>query len=102
MQLAYFQEYQFPLFDSLSSFIQSTFGFYVSWILLHNICAVIYVQYCVGYDWYSILLSPFKVSTPFCQGLHWVVNVAINQITAMWIALGSWFSVKLLMGRKIE
>jgi len=75
----------------------SVYGIYLLWILLHFGATHLYVEYCVPKSWFGLLTSPFLTSTPQCQGLRWIINNGGNQINNMWISIGSWIYIKLII-----
>lgn len=88
--------------EKLYGLVQTSVGFYITWILLHYTCSHLYMYFCVGNTFYSFIVSPFIAATPFCQGLNWVIYVGSQQINGMWVALGTWLTAKILMGRTIK
>lgn len=71
---------------------------YVIWIILHFISVHTYTEYCTGRTVFGLLSSAVHVSSPFCQGLSWVIYTGSRQILNMWIILASFISSKLLTG----
>ena len=87
-------------YSYLSNYIKvgfSIYGIYLLWILLHFGATHLYVEYCVPRSWFGLLTSPFLTSTPQCQGLRWIINNGGNQINSMWISIGSWIYIKLII-----
>lgn len=68
---------------------------YVLWIIIHYISSHLYVKFCTPNTFYGFLLSPFLTSTPYCKGLSWIIYNGNNNITTMWLSLGSWITCKL-------
>ena len=77
-------------------FLLSVSSTYVGWILLHFIASHSYLQYCVGYGYFDILLSIFYIPTPFCQGLNWLIYNGSKNIMTMWFLFGTYLSNLLL------
>ena len=75
----------------------SIYGIYLLWIMLHFGATHLYVEYCVPKSWFGLLTSPFLTSTPQCQGLRWLIYNGGNQINNMWISIGSWIYIKLIV-----
>jgi hypothetical protein len=75
----------------------SLYGVYLLWILLHYGASHLYVEYCVPRTWVGVIISPLLTSTPHCQGLRWIIYNGGNQINNMWITIGSWICVKLVI-----
>ncbi len=90
----------------IDKFIDPTFTtsivFYVTWITIHHISTHLYAHFCVGNNLYSFLLSPFVVVTPFCQGLNWIIYNGSSQITTMWLSLGTWLSLLILLKKPAQ
>ena len=87
-------------YSYLSNYVKvgfSVYGIYLLWILLHFGATHLYVEYCVPKSWFGLLTSPFLTSTPQCQGLRWIINNGGNQINSMWISIGSWIYIKLIV-----
>lgn len=87
-------------YSYLSNYIKvgfSIYGIYLLWILLHFGATHLYVEYCVPRSWFGLLTSPLLTSTPQCQGLRWIINNGGNQINSMWISIGSWIYIKLIV-----
>ena len=77
-------------------FVTSACNAYLLWILLHFVASHIYVRYCVGSNWYDIFLSVIYVSSPYCQGISWIIYTGSKQIVSMWMVFGTYASTKLL------
>ena len=73
------------------------YGVYLLWIIFHYGASHLYIEYCVPRTWVGVITSPFLTSTPHCQGLRWMIYNGGNQINNMWITIGSWICVKLLI-----
>lgn len=58
-------------------------------ILVHFLGANLYSQLCTSQTLQGLLLSPFLVPAPHCEGLRWVVYNGALRINAMWLLLGS-------------
>lgn len=88
------------LYSYLSKYLKvgiSIYGIYVLWIILHFGATHLYVEYCVPKSWIGLLSSTFMTSTPQCQGLRWLIYNGGNQINNMWISIGSWIYIKLII-----
>jgi hypothetical protein len=77
-------------------FVFSACSTYLFWVLLHFIAAQIYLRHCVGSSWVDLLYSVIFVSSPYCQGLSWIIYHGSQQISAMWFVFGTYISNKLL------
>ena len=77
-------------------FVTSASWTYVLWVVLHFFAAQMYVKYCVGTTWTNMLLSIFYVSTPFCQGVSWVLYHGAHHIYWMWFVLGTFLSQQII------
>jgi hypothetical protein len=75
----------------------SLYGVYLVWIVLHYGASHLYIEYCVPRTWIGALVSPFLTSTPHCQGLRWLIYNGGNQINNMWVTIGSWVCMKLII-----
>jgi hypothetical protein len=76
-------------------------GVYVLWILAHYFSSHLYVRWCVPASFIGLLISPFLVPAPHCQGLRWVVFNGAANINAMWLFLSTWFVSKLIPFRNL-
>jgi hypothetical protein len=65
-------------------------GIYLLWICLHYFSAHLYIKFCVPSTMVGLIMSPFMIMTPHCQGLRWIVYNAANIINHMWILIGAW------------
>jgi hypothetical protein len=72
-------------------------GIYLVWILLHYICAHLYVSWCAPLTIVGFLLSPFVVPAPHCQAFRWVIVSGSSYITTMWFTLGAWIAKKIVL-----
>lgn len=79
------------LFD-MALFVTSAMSTYLLWVFLHFMAAQTYIKYCVGNTWSHMVLSIFYVSSPFCQGVSWVIFHGSRNIYFMWFVLGSFLS----------
>lgn len=89
-----------PNYSYLSKYVKvgiSIYGIYLLWIILHFGATQFYVEYCVPKTWFGLLSSPFLTNTPHCQGLRWLIYNGGNQINNMWISIGSWIYIKLII-----
>ena len=62
---------------------------YMIWIISHYIASHLYVELCVPPTFIGLIVSPFLITTPHCQGLRWVILNGGNTITNMWIVIGA-------------
>lgn len=86
-------------YDSLLTtaiFVTSACSAYIIWTFLHFAAAQIYIRHCVGSTWMDLLYSMIFVSSPYCQGLSWIIYHGSRQISAMWFIFGTYMSNKLL------
>jgi hypothetical protein len=58
-------------------------------ILVHYLGANLYTQFCTSQTLKGLLMSPFLVPAPHCQGLRWVVYNGAMRMNATWLLLGS-------------
>lgn len=77
-------------------FFLSASSTYIAWIILHFIASHCYLHYCVGYGYLDIIFSTIYVSTPFCQGLNWLIYNGSKNIITMWFLFGTYLSNLLL------
>lgn len=75
-------------------------GIYLLWIMLHFVASHLYIDLCVPKTIVGLLISPFLMSTPHCQGLRWIVFNAANVINNMWIIVGAWICSYLIVSNK--
>lgn len=66
------------------------YGIYLLWICLHYLAAHLYTKLCVPNSLIGLIMSPFLISTPHCQGLRWIVYNAAGIINNMWVLIGAW------------
>jgi hypothetical protein len=90
-------QYKKYLID-LIVFVTSASGIYVLWILVNFIAAHVYIRHCVGSTALDIAVSVFYVSSPYCQGVSWLIYTGSRQIAYIWMVLGTYLSTKLLQG----
>jgi hypothetical protein len=84
--------------DKFKFHMSPAISMYVVWVLLHYVSSHLYLEYCVGNSIYGFVMSIFYVSTPFCQGLSWIIFTGSRQMLGMWIIIGTYVSGKLLYG----
>ena len=77
-------------------FVMSASSVYILWILLHFVASHIYIDHCVGNYWKDIFVSVFYVSSPYCQGVSWVIYNGSRQIAYIWVIFGTYLSTQLL------
>jgi len=71
-------------------------GVYLLWILLHFFASYLYTKFCVPTTLFGLIMSPFLVNTPHCQGLRWIIYNGANVINNMWIVVGTWLCANLM------
>ena len=76
--------------------VMSASSIYILWILLHFIASHVYIDHCVGSSWKDIFISVFYVSSPYCQGVSWLIYNGSRQIACIWVIFGTYFSTQLL------
>jgi hypothetical protein len=64
--------------------------FYGAVIIAHYIAPHVYVYSCTPNTITGFLMSPFIVTTPYCNAFRWIIYHGGNYITIMWISLGIW------------
>jgi hypothetical protein len=69
---------------------------YGTWILVHYVSANLYSEICAPLTIEGFLLSPFTSSMPQCKALRWLIVQGSYYMDAMWIALGTYLSCKLV------
>lgn len=72
-------------------------GIYLMWILLHYFASQLYVKLCTPSNFVGLLLSPFLTSTPYCQGLRWMIYNGAGMINNMWIVIATWFCANIFI-----
>ena len=93
--VAFMTPYREP-FMNAAIFVASASWTYILWVALHFCAAQTYVKYCVGSTWTDMFLSIFYVSTPFCQGVSWVLYHGAHHIYWMWFVLGTYVSQQMM------
>lgn len=76
-------------------------GVYFVWIVAHYIASHLYVKWCVQASFIGLLMSPFLVPAPHCQGLRWVVVNGAANINAMWLVFSTWIIAKIIPFRNL-
>lgn len=79
------------------TFVFQISGVYLMWILLHYFASQLYVKLCTPGNMYGLLMSPFLVTTPYCQGLRWVIYNGSVMINNMWIVLATWLCANIFI-----
>jgi hypothetical protein len=69
--------------------ILNIFLFYFIWVVLHYLASHIYIYLCVPIGFYGFITSIFTNQLPYCRGLRYMVTVGSEQISDMWILLGT-------------
>jgi hypothetical protein len=89
--------YVYYIIDKFNKIFVTFYGIYIIWIVFHYFASHLYVRYCVPWSFYGFIMSPIISSTPHCQGLRWVLYNGGNQINNMWLNIGSWIGIKLIL-----
>jgi len=79
------------------TFVFQISSVYLMWILLHYFSSQLYVKLCTPSNMYGLLMSPFLVTTPYCQGLRWLIYNGSVMINNMWIVLATWLCANLFI-----
>jgi hypothetical protein len=74
---------------------------YLMWILLHYFASHLYVKLCTPSNLWGFFMTPFLTSTPYCQGLRWVIYNGANMINHMWIILATWLCTNVFILKNI-
>jgi len=69
---------------------------YGTWIVLHYMSANLYQELCAPRTLQGFLLSPFVSTMPQCKALRWLIGQGSAYMDAMWVALGTYLSCKLV------
>jgi hypothetical protein len=84
-------------YNGYCKFIIDLVGIYLLWIVLHFAASHAYTTWCVPFTVFGLIISPFVAPSPHCNAFRWIINTGGNNITAMWIILGTWFARKVLI-----
>ena len=57
----------------------------------------VYSEYCVGSGILSIIVSPLRMSLPYCVGMRWIIMKGGEVVDIMWIILGKWLIERLIL-----
>jgi hypothetical protein len=90
-----------PIINRTIFFIINIAGIYIVWIGLHFIASHLYIKFCVPFDVYGFLISPFLTATPHCQGLRWIISNGANIINNMWVIIGTWICSNVLFNKDL-
>jgi len=71
-------------------------GIYLIWVTVHYFASHLYVRWCTTNTVLGFILSPFLVTTPYCNVLRWCIYNCANQIITMWTILGTWLITKII------
>jgi len=71
-------------------------GIYLIWVTVHYFSSHLYVRWCTTNTVFGFILSPFLVTTAYCNVLRWCIYNCANQIIAMWTILGTWLITKII------
>ena len=71
-------------------------GVCILWIGIHFICANLYPYFCAHISIMGFVLSAFTVHAPHCIALRYAITNGASVITAMWVAIGTWITAKLI------
>ena len=85
--------------DIIQKFVSPAVCISITWIFLHYIATHVYYEHCCGNTFYMLIMSVFHVSSPFCQGMSWVIYTGSRQILGIWIIMGTYVSSKLIWGK---
>ena len=77
-------------------------GIYVVWILLHYFSSIFYTKLCTPNSVWGLIMSPFLITTPYCQGLRWLIYNGANMINHMWLILATWLCANMFILEKIN
>jgi hypothetical protein len=66
------------------------FVVYSLFILIHYLATHLYTYFCTPLSFSGIIMSPFLVPSPHCEGLRWVIYHGAIKIKGMWILLGGY------------
>ena len=61
---------------------------YAMLVIVHYVCANLYSRLCTAQTFHGLLMSPFMVPAPHCEGLRWVVYHGAVRINGMWLLAG--------------
>jgi len=61
---------------------------YAMLVVVHYVCANLYSRLCTAQTFHGLLMSPFMVPAPHCEGLRWVVYHGAVRINGMWLLVG--------------
>ena len=61
---------------------------YALLVVVHYVCANLYSRLCTAQTFHGLLMSPFMVPAPHCEGLRWVVYHGAVRINGMWLLVG--------------
>lgn len=61
---------------------------YAMLVIVHYVCANLYSRLCTAQTFHGLLMSPFMVPAPHCEGLRWVVYHGAVRINGMWLLVG--------------
>ena len=85
---------------SFATFIWNCTKLYIFWITTHFIVANCYVYFCAHPTLFGFIISPLVVAAPHCKAMQWLLYHSVAAIDHMWLVLGGWVSVNLLMTYK--
>jgi hypothetical protein len=69
--------------------------FYGAIIIAHYVASHAYIYSCTPRTVIGFLMSPFVVTTPYCQAYRWMIYHGGSYINTMWISLGIWILAKI-------
>lgn len=63
---------------------------YLGVIIIHWISSHLYPRLCCGYTFWGLIMSPFMIVTPHCEGLRWVIQFTGEKIRNAWFWLAGY------------
>ena len=66
--------------------------YYFAWIAAHYFATHAYARYCTTPTIWGFISSPFIASSPYCEGLRWVISTGGSNIATMWTLFGVWIT----------
>jgi len=62
---------------------------YAALIIVHFVSSNLYSKMCTSQTLHGLIMSPFLVPAPHCEGLRWLVYHGALRINGMWLLIGS-------------
>jgi hypothetical protein len=63
---------------------------YLAVIIIHWISSHLYPKLCCGNTVWGLIMSPFMIVTPHCEGLRWVIQFTGEKIRNAWFWLAGY------------